>query len=515
MIAIQGGIIFYFNQSLKRRNINIFDTTLRDGEQTPGVSLTIEEKLRIAEQLDKLGVNVIEAGFPSSSEWEMKAIKQITASNPGADICGLARVIKDDIDACIRCDVDMVHTFVSTSDVQRIYTIKKSQDEVCGMAVEAVQYIKDHGVKCMFSAMDATRTELSYLKRIFTEVESAGCDIINVPDTVGVIVPSEMYQLIRSLHSEIHIPLDVHCHNDFGLASANSLAACEAGASQVQVTINGLGERAGNADLSQVVMSLQCMYDVRTSINTEYLFETSKMVEGFTGVKIPITMPVVGENAFAHESGIHTHGVLMQSDTFEPGIMTPEMVGQKRRIVLGKHAGRHAVDQTLKNAGIHPTEEQLKEIILRIKNIASKGKNVTDSDLFAVADTIMGKGSKREQAITLKEVSVMTGNIITPTAAVKAIIDGEEHIEANTGVGPVDAALGTLESMLGERFKVKIRDFKIAAISGGSDALAEVIIGVEDENGRTVTARAAREDIVMASVEAFVTGINRLLSIDR
>jgi 2-isopropylmalate synthase len=457
-------------------------------------------------------VNIIEAGFPQSSEGEREAIKKITSLGLSADICGLARVIIADIDACLQCEVDMVHIFVSTSDVQRIHTIKKSRDEVCQMAVDAVEHIKDHGVKCMFSAMDATRTELPYLKRIFKEVEAAGCDIINVPDTVGVIVPSQMYKLIENLNSSMHIPIDVHCHNDFGLATANSLAACEAGASQVQVTVNGLGERAGNADISQVVMSLHSMYGAKTTINTEYLFETSKIVESYTGVKMPITAPIIGENAFAHESGIHTHGVLVKSDTFEPGVMTPEMVGHRRRIVLGKHAGRHAVKQALEAAGLHPNEAQLKEILTRIKNIADKGKRVTDSDLFAVAETIMGQGSKQEQAIVLKEVSVMTGNIITPTAAVKALINGEEQIGAHTGVGPVDAALNTLESILGERFKVKIRDFRIEAISGGSDALAEVIIGVEDETGRIITARAAREDIVMASVEAFVTGINRLLS---
>jgi 2-isopropylmalate synthase len=240
------------------------------------------------------------------------------------------------------------------------------------MAVEAVQYIKDHGLKCMFSAMDATRTDPAYLIEVFKAVQEAGCDIINVPDTVGVMVPSAMYRQIKDIAAEITIPIDVHCHNDFGLAVANSLMAVEAGASQVQVTINGIGERAGNADLAQTVMSLTSIYGAKTNIRTEYLVETSKMVENYTGIRLPPNTPVVGQNAFSHESGIHSQGVLEKSDTFEPGIMTPEMVGHRRRIVLGKHTGKHAVKQSLESAGIKTSDKQLDEIVLRIKEIANK-----------------------------------------------------------------------------------------------------------------------------------------------
>ncbi len=446
-----------------------------------------------------------------SSEGEKSSVKRIADAGLEVQVCGLARVIKSDIDTCLDCGVGMVHTFVSTSDVQRISTIKKSRDEVHKMAVDAVEYIKDHGAKCMFSAMDATRTDMDYLINIYKGVEAAGCDIINVPDTVGVIVPSAMYKLIGEIASNVKIPIDVHCHNDFGLAVANSLSAVEAGASQVQVTINGLGERAGNADLAETVMALHSLYAAKTNINTQYIVETSHLVERLTQVRMPPTMPIVGENAFAHESGIHTHGVLVRTDTFEPGVMTPEMVGHKRRIVLGKHAGKHAVKQSLENAGLKPTDAQLNEILRRIKDIGDKGKRVTDADLFAIAESIIGTTSKGEQAIVLKEVSVMTGNIITPTATVKAIVKGKERIGAHIGVGPVDAALNTVTSILGD-YKVKVRDFRIEAISGGSDALAEVIIGVEDEKGRVVSARATNEDIVMASVEALVAAINQLLS---
>ena len=465
--------------------------------------------MEIAHQLDKLGVDVIEAGFPISSAGDKESVKSIANAGLTLDVCGLARVLTKDLDTCLDCSVDMIHTFVSTSDIQRIHTIKKSREEVIDMAVAAVEHIKDHGVKCMFSAMDATRTDLDYLLEVFKTVENAGCDIINVPDTVGVMVPSAMYTLIRKIDENVNIPIDVHCHNDFGLAVANSLLAVEAGARQVQVTINGLGERAGNADLAQTVMSLHSMYGAKTNINTEYIFETSQLVERYTGVRLQPHMPIVGENAFAHESGIHTHGVLERSDTFEPGIMTPEMVGHTRRIVLGKHAGKHAVKQSLESAGIRPTDEQLTEILNRIKIIADKGKRITDADLYAVASVVLGK-AEGEERIKLKELSVMTGNITTPAAVVKLIINGEESVTANTGVGPVDAALNAVQNMIGEHTKIKVHDFRIEAISGGSDALAEVTIGVEDEKGRIVTAHSASADIVLASVDALITAINML-----
>jgi 2-isopropylmalate synthase len=495
---------------MQNKKVTIFDTTLRDGEQTPGVSLTSAQKLEIAHQLDKLGVDIIEAGFPISSEGDKESVKSISNAGLDSEVCGLARVLKKDIDACFESDVGLVHTFVPTSEVQRTYTIKKSQEEVIQLAVEAVQYIKDHGTKCMFSAMDATRTEPEYLIEVFKAVQEAGCDIINVPDTVGVMVPSAMYRQIKDITAEITIPIDVHCHNDFGLAVANSLMAIEAGASQVQVTINGIGERAGNADLSQTVMSLVAMYGAKTNIRTEYLVETSKMIENYTGIRLPPNTPVVGQNAFSHESGIHSQGVLEKSDTFEPGIMTPEMVGHRRRIVLGKHTGKHAVKQSLESAGIISNDKQLDEIVSRIKEIANKGKQITDADLYAVASAVLGKASSEEELIKLKEVSVMTGNILTPTAVVKADIQGKEIISAKTGVGPVDAALKAVRDILGENNHFKLQEFRIDAITGGSDALADVYIGLENEKGRIVTARSANPDIVMASVEALVNAMNLL-----
>ena len=455
-------------------------------------------------------MDVIEAGFPVSSEGEKQNVKAIASEGLSLDVCGLARVLTKDLDACIDCNVDMIHTFVSTSDIQRIHTIKKSREEVLTMAVNAVEYIKDHGAKCMFSAMDATRTDLEYLIEVYQAVEGAGCDIINVPDTVGIMSPSSMYELVRNIDSHVNIPIDVHCHNDFGIAVANSLMATEAGASQVQCTINGIGERAGNANLAEVVMSLHSIYGAKTNINTEYLLETAKMVESYTGIHMPANTPIVGDNAFAHESGIHTHGVLEKSDTFEPGIMTPEMVGHKRRIVIGKHAGKHAVKKSLEDMGIETSEEQLDEILAQIKDIANKGKRICDADLRAVASSVLGRNLGSE-AIVLKEFSVMTGNLMTPTAVVRARIGDEDAVASNYGVGPVDAALRAVEEMIGGYTKVKVRDFSLEAITGGSDALAEVTITVEDGEGHVSSAQSASTDISTASVDALIAAINLLL----
>jgi 2-isopropylmalate synthase len=394
------------------------------------------------------------------------------------------------------------------------HTIKKSHDEIVAGAVETVEYVKDQGRMCLFSAMDATRTSPQFLKRIFKAVEEVHCDIINIPDTVGIAVPSAFYRFVKDICEYVDMVVDVHCHNDFGLAVANSLSAVEAGAREVQVTVNGLGERAGNANLAETVMSLHSIYGASTSIKTEYLVETARLVERLTGAKIPITAPIVGENAFSHESGIHSHGVIENSKTFEPGIMTPEMVGHHRRIVLGKHTGRHAVRKVLEDAGYRATEEHLQEILGRIKDLGDKGKQITDADLQTIADVVIGEVAKASQAIVLKEVSVMTGNIITPTATVKAVVKGREKVLANIGVGPVDAAVKAVQGLMEGDTSIRLSDFRIEAISGGSDALAEVVIGVEDDRGRKVSARSAREDIVMASVEALVSAINRLMLLE-
>jgi 2-isopropylmalate synthase len=490
--------------------VRIFDTTLRDGEQTPGVALTVEEKLTIARQLDKLGIDIIEAGFPVSSKGEKEAVSEIVKEGLNSTICGLSRIRKEDIDACLDCEVGLVHTFVPTSDIQIEHTVKKSKEEVLRGAVEAVSYIKDQGVECLFSAMDATRTDTDYLLRVYKAVEEAGADIINIPDTVGVMIPSAMRALTKEVYNAVGIPIDIHCHNDFGLAVANSLAAVEAGAREVQCTINGLGERAGNADLEEIVMSLVSIYGVETNIDTKYLYETSKLVERLTGIRVPPNFPIVGENAFSHESGIHTHGVLSKAETFEPGIMTPEMVGHRRRIVSGKHAGTHGISAMLEDMGFKVTKDQLMEITMRVKDLGDKGKRVTDADLQAIAEAVVGEVAKERKIVDLEEFAVMTGNKILPTASVKLRFKDQEIMGADTGVGPVDAALNAVRSVVKDVEDIRLTEYHLEAITGGSDALAEVLVKLEDSKGNVVTGRAAREDIVMASVEAMISGINRL-----
>ncbi len=496
----------------KDRIIEVFDTTLRDGEQTPGISFTREQKRSIARQLDKLGVDIIEAGFPISSKDEREEVKLISNDGLSAKICGLARVLPKDIDACVDCGVDMIHIFVSSSEIQREHTTKMSEAQVKEQAYKMTRYVKEHGFACMFSAMDATRTRLDFLIELYKTAEEAGADILNVPDTVGISEPFAMYELVGNIYRAVRVPISIHCHNDFGLAVANSVAAVKAGASEVQVSVNGTGERAGNADLVETVMSLNAIYGLKTNIKMEYLFETAKLIERLTGIQIPITKPVVGENAFSHESGIHAHGVIERSDTFEPGIMTPEMVGHRRRIVLGKHTGKHSIEKKLREIGMSPSKEQVDEILERARELDASGKKVTDDDLFTIAEVVTGEVSRHERVVTLKELSVMTGNNLIATASLKAVVRGKECTSAQMGVGPVDAAIKAVHDIIGGEIggDIELKDFRIEAITGGSNALAEVIVGVEKE-GRMVTARGVREDIVMASVEAFINAVNRLM----
>ncbi|WP_456478314.1 2-isopropylmalate synthase [Geoglobus ahangari] len=491
------------------RTVKVFDTTLRDGEQTPGISFPLSYKIQIAKQLDKLGVDIIEAGFPAATQGEFDAVKEIASLGLDSKVCGLARLVKHDIDRAIQADVDMVHIFISTSKIQIEHTVKKSREEIVEMAVEGVEYIKSHGVECMFSAMDATRTEVEYLKTIYKAVEEAGVDIINVPDTVGVATPFTMYELIRELREHLKVPIDVHCHNDFGLAVANTYAAVKAGADEVQVTVNGIGERAGNASLAEVVMLITAVEGLKTNIKTEYLVETARLVERLSGIKLPPNTPIVGENAFSHESGIHAHGVLSEAATFEPGLITPEMVGHRRRIVIGKHAGRHQIKKMLEDAGYAVSEDILTKIVEKVKELGDKGKKVTDLDVITLAEVLMGEVRKEERAIILDEATVLTGNRITPTAVINAEVDGKKRVTSAIGVGPVDAALKAVAELVGK--SIRITEFRMDAITGGSDALAEVYVTVEDEDGRSFTARGAGADIVMASIDAVINAVNYLM----
>ncbi len=489
--------------------VRLFDTTLRDGEQTPGASLAPEEKLEIARQLDILGVDIVEAGTPMSSKGERKAVKDIAKAGLNAEICALARALKEDINAAIECDVNTVHTFISTSDVQLKYALNMSQEQVLSTTIDSVKYIKDHGLICEFSPMDATRTDITFLKKVCAAAQEAGADRINIPDTVGIMIPRLMRSFIEDIKTAVKIPISLHCHNDFGMAVANSLAGLEGGASQIHVTVNGLGERAGNAALEEVVVALHILYDRKTGIKTEEIYRTSQLVSRLTGIAIQPNKAVVGENAFAHESGIHTRGVAVMPSTFEP--IKPEFVGRRRKILAGKLAGTTGIRTELEEAGITPTQEQLKAIVGRVKELGDKGKLVTDADLFAIVRTIIGEVVEEKKIVDLVDLAVVTGIKVIPTASVKLILDGKEYVAAETGVGPVDAAMKAIQKLTHSLTNVRLKEYRLEALTGGSNAVAEVVIKVEDKDGNIVSARAAREDIVMASVEAMINGINKSL----
>ncbi|NTV00081.1 MAG: 2-isopropylmalate synthase [Methanoregulaceae archaeon] len=504
--------IVFFTDSPAQSRVTVFDTTLRDGEQTPGVSFTFEQKREIARQLSSLGVHTIEAGFPASSQGERETVKAITGLGLDSLVCGLARSTTGDVDACLDCGVDMVHVFIPTSEVQRVHTIKKTPEEVLRITEDIITYVRAHCDLCMFSAMDATRTDPDYLIQVLQAAAGAGATILNIPDTVGVFSPSAMRRLISRIISEVDCPIDVHCHNDFGLAVANTVTAVEAGASQVQVTVNGLGERAGNADISQTVMILESIYGIRTGIRTPRLYETSRLISRYSGIAVPPIQPVIGDNAFSHESGIHSHGVIACAATFEPGIMTPEMVGHRRKLTLGKHVGRHAVRQMLSDARLSPSDDQLDRIVEKVKFISTKGKKVTDADLYEIAGSEMGMVNGL-RAIELEDIAIMTGNHVIPTATVKARVEGREMVSSSTGNGPVDAALKAILGTLPAH--VQLKEFNIEAISGGSDAIGHVNIAIEDDQGRVISASGSGDDIVLASVEAMINAINLLQRLSR
>jgi isopropylmalate/citramalate/homocitrate synthase-like protein len=498
----------------KPKIVKIFDTTLRDGEQTPGVALTPNDKLQIARQLDRLNVDVIEAGFPSVSTGEKEAVRLIAKDKLNAEVCALARTLREDLDAALACDVDSIHTFIATSDIHIKHKLRLTCGEVLKRAIEAVEYVKEHGLTVEFSAEDATRTDVKFLKRVFKAVVEAGADRINIPDTVGIMTPKRMSRLVGEIAKVVKVPISVHCHNDLGMATANSLAGVEAGASQVHVTVNGLGERAGNAPLEEVAVALHSIYkEFKTRINMKLIYETSRLVSQLTGVQVQPNKAIVGENAFTHESGVHAHGVIRMPLTYEP--ISPELVGRKTMIVAGKHAGIHGVKEKILELGFNPTNEQMKEIIRQIKEFGDRGKQVTTTDLISIVSIVCGQVPSEEKTVELKELAVVTGSNVIPTASVKLTIDGKDYVSSETGVGPVDAAIKAIRKLTDNLVNIRLKEYRLDALTGGSDAMAEVVVKVEDPEGRIVSARAANADIVRASVEAMINGINRLLFVKK
>ncbi|MGD1059993.1 MAG: 2-isopropylmalate synthase [Methanomassiliicoccales archaeon] len=501
-----------FNDLVDRSSVpervEVLDTTLRDGEQTPGIALSVEDKVRIAELLDDLGVDVIEAGFAITSPGEREAVKRIGALGLRSRVCSLARCRREDVDAVIDCDLNYAHLFLATSEIHMKHKLKMTQAEVKSKAIESIEYAKSHGLTVEFSCEDATRTEIDFLKEMHVAVQEAGADKINMPDTVGTMSPPAMEYLVQQVMPVMKVPLSLHCHNDFGLAVANTLAGVRYGARQVHVCVNGLGERAGNASLEEVVMGLSAFLGVRTNIEMRKIGHASKTVARMTGFTLADNKPIVGKNAFAHESGIHVHGVLRDPSTYEA--FSPELVGMQREIVVGKHTGAHSVKRKLYQYGVEVTDDQLAKIVDDVKRLAESGKHVDDAELVALAAHFAGQDMAEERRIKLREFAVFTGVNITPTAVVAVEIDGDVRRGSMIGIGPVDAAVNAIKSVLKDR--VSLEEYRLSAITGGSDALCEVSVKMRlDDDGQVMSVgKSVGSDIVNTSVDATIEAIDRL-----
>jgi len=381
--------------NVESRYIRILDTTLRDGEQTPGLAFRPDEKLQIALLLEELNVDSIEAGFPAVSRGEYEAVKMIAREVSGSEIVALCRCNRADIDLAVDCDVDAVHLFIATSDIHLKYKLRISREEALRRAIDAVEYAKSHGLVVEFSAEDSTRTEWTWLARFFQEIVNAGADRLDIADTVGVMWPSRMQELVRYVLENVRgsYILSVHCHNDFGMATANSIAAAEAGAGQVHVTVAGLGERAGNAPLEEVVTALQFLLGYRTGIRFEKLKHVCERVLEIAKFEISPNKPIIGINAFSHESGIHVHGIIENPQTYEP--IPPELIGAQRRIVIGKHSGKHAVEYVLKSMGITPVPEIVDKILKVIKELGDKGEKITENTIIEIIRLVVAGDSEK------------------------------------------------------------------------------------------------------------------------
>ena len=499
------------------QRIIIFDTTLRDGEQSPGCSMNLEEKLRMARQLDALGVDVVEAGFPVASEDDFRAVHAVAREVRRPVIAALARTTRDDIERAWRAIEaaarPRLHTFVATSDLHIQHKLRKTRDEVLDMAVEAVRLARSLTDDVEFSAEDATRSDVDFLCGVVAAAVEAGATTINIPDTVGYTVPSEFARIIRVLQEKVpgirNAILSVHCHNDLGLAVANSVAAVQAGARQVECTVNGIGERAGNTSMEEVVMAIKTRRDrfgVDTGIVTEQIYPTSRLLAQITGIPIPINKPIVGDNAFAHEAGIHQDGVLKNRLNYE--IMQPESVGlDSNRLVLGKHSGRHAFVDRLRELGLDLTHVDMNRIFDRFKGLADAKQDVFDEDLIALVAEESVRGQGGHDRYELVYLNVTSSSMAIPHATVKLRIDGEEVLGHGTGDGMVDACYKVIADLTGQH--PKLERYAVKAITGGTDAQGEVSVLVR-EDAHTVTGQGSHTDIIQASALAYVNALNKL-----
>lgn len=451
-------------------------------------------------------MNVIEAGSAITSEGERESIRAVAAEGLNAEICSYCRIMKQDVDFALACDVDSIHLVAPVSDLHIQVKLRKDRETVRQMAIETTEYAKEHGLIVELSGEDASRADMDFLKSLYIDGIQAGADRLCFCDTVGLLVPERTDAIFRDITSAISTPISIHCHDDFGLGTANTVAALRAGASQAHVTINGIGERSGNTSLEEVVMTIEWLYKCKTGINTKEIFKTSRLVSRLTGIPVAPNKSLVGGNAFTHEAGIHVHGLLADTSTYEP--IRPEVIGRERKIVLGKHAGKSSVTLAVKEMGLTVDDTQLQEILDRIKELGDHGKRVTDADLQTITETVLN--IQREAKVVLEEYTVVSGNRVIPTASVRMRVDGVEVIEASVGDGPVDATLASIKKGIKSLGDVQLEEYHVDAITGGTDALVEVVVKLS-KDGKMVTSRGARTDIVMASVEAVLNGINRLI----
>jgi 2-isopropylmalate synthase len=500
----------------EKDRVFIFDTTLRDGEQCPGATMTHEEKLEVAELLDQMGVDIIEAGFPVASEGDFAAVHEIAKRTKNAVVCGLARASFKDIDRCAEAVKPAarkrIHTFLSTSPVHMKYKLQKEPHEVYEMVIAQVTRARSHTDDVEWSSEDGTRTEHDFLCRCVEAAINAGATTINIPDTVGYTVPEEYFALIKMLRERVpnadKARFSAHCHDDLGMAVANSLAGVNAGIRQIECTINGIGERAGNAALEEVVMAIKVRNDVLpywTGVDSTMLTRASKLVSAATSFPVQYNKAIVGRNAFAHESGIHQDGMLKHTQTYE--IMTPESVGVKQTsLVMGKHSGRHAFVHKLEELGYRLAGNQLEDAFVRFKALADKKKHVYDEDLEALVDEEIAHAQDRVKLVSL---TVIAGTMGPQSATATLDIDGRHHTVQSTGNGPVDATFNCIKALIPHEAVLEL--YQVHAVTQGTDAQAEVSVRLA-ENGRSVTAKGADPDTLVASAKAYLGALNKLMS---
>ncbi len=492
----------------------IFDTTLRDGEQSPGASMNPDEKIRIARQLEKLGVDIIEAGFPVASEGDFASVRQIAREIRGCGIAALARANTADIDraweAVAEAASPRIHTFISSSDIHLRHQLHKSREQVLREAIAAVAHARNYTQNVEFSPMDATRSDRDYLCAMVEAVIAAGATTVNIPDTVGYAVPDEFGDLIATLFRRVknirRAVISVHCHNDLGLATANALAALRNGARQVECTINGIGERAGNSAMEEVVMAIKTrkdLFDLWTGIRTEYIHQTSRLLTQITGIHVQPNKAIVGANAFAHESGIHQDGLIKEKITYE--IMTPQSVGiSDTHIVLGKHSGSHAIADRLRALGYALEDDQIQRVFVRFKELADVKKEVFDEDLESI---VYEEASRSEEKYRFVYLNIVSGSQAVPTATMQMEVDGKMVQEAGFGVGPVDAIFTAIRKIT--KTDYPLLKYAVNAVTGGTDAQGEAMVQLKF-NGRSAVGRGAHPDVLVASAKAYINALNRL-----